>query len=128
MNYSLHLTSAPYSQQSAMTALRFAENVLARGHCISRIFFSGEGVFNGNALSTPPQDEINLPQAWSELGKKHQVELIICVASALKHGVINEQEAKRYEKQNHNLQSGFEISGLGQLVEACIVSDRVVTF
>jgi tRNA 2-thiouridine synthesizing protein D len=128
MNYCLHLTSAPYSQQSATSALLFAEKVLARGHSISRIFFSGEGVLNGNALSTPPQDESNISQAWSELAKTHQIELILCVASALKHGVINEQEAKRYQKNSHNLQHGFEISGLGQLVEACLVNDRVVTF
>jgi len=128
MNYCLHITSAPYSHQGPMTALQFAEQVIVRGHKITRIFFSGEGVFNGNALSTPPQDEIDISKAWSELAKANGIELILCVASALKHGVINESEAKRYQKTNNNLQSGFEISGLGQLVEACLVSDRVVTF
>jgi len=111
-----------------MTALNFCEHLLLRGHNISRIFFSGEGVLNGNGLCVPPQDEINIPKAWSELAKAHQIELILCVASALKLGIINEGEAKRYDKAHHNLQTGFEISGLGQLVEACLTSDRVVKF
>lgn len=128
MNYCLHITSPPYSQQSPRTALNFAEALILRGHHISRIFFSGEGVLNGNALSTPPQDEFNIAKAWSELAHSNNIELILCVASALKHGVINEDEARRYEKSTHNLQTGFEISGLGQLVEACLISDRVVTF
>lgn len=111
-----------------MTALHFAQQVIARGHHLTRVFFSGEGVLNGNALATPPQDETNIAKAWSDLAAANNIELILCVASALKHGVINETEAKRYEKMHSNLQKGFEISGLGQLVEACLTNDRVVTF
>lgn len=128
MNYCLHITRPPYSQQGSMSALLFAKQVLARGHHITRIFFSGEGVLNGNSLAIPPQDEMNITQAWSELAEANQIELIVCVASALKYGVINELEAKRYQKKHHNLQAGFTISGLGQLVEACLINDRVVKF
>ena len=74
----------------------------------------------------PPQDEIHLPQSWQTLGKENNIELMVCVSSSLKHGIINEQEAKRYGKQQHSLLEGFELTGLGQLVDACLSSDRVI--
>ena len=128
MNYCLHITHAPYTSQTAMTALLFAQKLLERQHTILRIFFSGDGVHNGNGLCIVPQDEMNIPLAWQKIAQEHGIELIVCVSSALKRGIINEQEAQRYEKPQHNLLSGFEISGLGQLIEASIHADRLVTF
>ncbi len=128
MNYCLHVTSAPYSSQGPTSALSFAEAAIERGHTVNRVFFSGEGVLVGNTLATPAQDELCLAPAWQSFAEENQCELILCVASALKHGVINEDEAKRYEKPSSNLHRGFEISGLGQLVEAYLVADRVLRF
>ena len=62
------------------------------------------------------------------LEKKYNVDLVVCIAAALKRGLLNEQEALRYEKPAFNLAKGFEISGLGQLVDAAVISDRLVTF
>ena len=50
------------------------------------------------------------------------------VASSLRRGLLDETEADRYEKPAANIASGFTISGLGQLIDACIESDRVMTF
>lgn len=128
MNYCLHVTSAPYSEQGSLTALHFARALVKKGHTITRIFFSGSGVLNANALCVAPQDEINLPQSWQTFSETNQVEMIVCVSSALKLGIINEQEAKRYHKAQHSLLNGFELSGLGQLVDACITNDKVIRF
>jgi len=128
MIYTLHITHAPHSSKTAMTALLFARKLVERKHTISRIFFSGDGVYNGNALCIVPQDEINIPLAWQKLAQDNDIELIVCISSALKRGIIDKTEAQRYEKQQHNLLSGFEISGLGQLIEAAVNSDRLVTF
>ena len=49
-------------------------------------------------------------------------------AAAVRRGVLDANEAQRYEKPGHNLHEGFELSGLGQLTEAAIVSDRMITF
>jgi tRNA 2-thiouridine synthesizing protein D len=46
----------------------------------------------------------------------------------LRRGIINATEAERYEKQGHNLTDEFVLSGLGQLVEAGLESDRLITF
>ncbi len=126
MEYCLHITSAPYSEQGSLTALNLARALVEKGHKISRIFFSGNGVLNANALCVPPQDEVHLPQSWQILGKENNIEMMVCVSSALKHGIINEQEAKRYNKDHHSILDGFELTGLGQLVDACLTSDRVI--
>ena len=126
MDYCLHITSAPYSEQGSLSALNFARALIEKNHKITRIFFSGQGVLNANALCVPPQDEIHLPMNWQSFGKENQIELMVCVSSALKHGIINAQEAKRYGKDHCSLLDGFELTGLGQLVDACLSNDRVI--
>ncbi|MGK0440423.1 MAG: tRNA 2-thiouridine synthesizing protein D [Pseudohongiellaceae bacterium] len=128
MKYSILVLGAPYSTQSMSTALRFSKALLKKNHSIFRVFFYHDAVNAGNSLITPPQDEQNIPAQWQALVKEHQLDLVVCIASALKRGVLNETEADRYEKPTHNLLEGFDISGLGQLVEAMAQSDRVVSF
>ncbi|MDG1205648.1 MAG: DsrE family protein, partial [Pseudomonadales bacterium] len=59
---------------------------------------------------------------------KHGLELIVCVASALRRGVLDETEAKRYDTKSDNMAAAFQIGGLGQLIDAGLSSDRLVTF
>lgn len=128
MRFSLLILSSPYSSQSVNTALRFAQATLDEGHKLYRIFFYHDGVYNANALTTPPQDEEDIPAQWQNIASQSGAEIIVCIASALKRGILDETEAKRYEKDSNNLAPGFEISGLGQLVDASLQSDRVITF
>jgi tRNA 2-thiouridine synthesizing protein D len=128
MLFSLVVLSAPYSNQSSMTAFEFAKAVLSEGHKIHRVFFYGDGIHNATSLSAPPQDEINLPIEWKKLSEKENLDLVVCIAAALRRGILNSDEAKRYGKPSANLLDKFEISGLGQLLEAAVVSDRLITF
>ncbi|MGK0442492.1 MAG: tRNA 2-thiouridine synthesizing protein D [Pseudohongiellaceae bacterium] len=128
MKFSLLILGAPYSSQSSDTALRFAKASLACGHQVLRIFFYNDAVNNGNALITPAQDEQSLPKKWQQLAKEHKIDLVVCISSALKRGVLDATEANRYEKSADNIQPGFTIGGLGQLVDAAINSDRLITF
>ncbi|MBA4502272.1 sulfurtransferase complex subunit TusD [Marinobacterium marinum] len=128
MIYTLIIHNAPYQSATAGTALRFAKATLAAGHSIHRVFFYRDGVYTANTLTAPPRDEQNIPALWQQLAQEHQLDMVVCIAAAVRRGVLDEHEAKRYEKTAHNLAEGFELSGLGQLVEASIVSDRVVTF
>jgi tRNA 2-thiouridine synthesizing protein D len=128
MIFSLAIYAAPYSSQASDTAYRFATALIANEHQLYRVFFYHDGVHNSSALITPPQDEINLPLKWQQLSKDHNVDLIVCVAAALKRGVLGEPEAKRYDKSTHNLHQNFEISGLGQLIDAAVISDKLITF
>jgi tRNA 2-thiouridine synthesizing protein D len=128
MIISVMVTGSPVSQQSARTALLFCEAAVEAGHQLYRIFFYEDGVHTGSSLTITPQDESSINADWSAFVQKHQLDAVICVASALRRGILNDSEAARYEKNTSNLAAGFEISGLGQWVDACLNSDRVVSF
>lgn len=126
-SFTLVIYAAPTEQASA-TALAFAREVLAQGHRIFRLFFYQDGVLNASSLLLPPQDERNLAAEWQTLILQHQLDAVVCVASALKRGIVNAEEADRYELSACNLREGFVISGLGQLIDGAIQADRTVNF
>ena len=128
MIFSLSIYAAPYTSQASDSAYRFALALLENGHTLHRVFFYQDGVHTASALSTPPQDEIHFTQNWQALAQQHNIDLVVCIAAALKRGLLNQQEASRYDKTTFNLAEGFEISGLGQLVDAAVMSDRLITF
>jgi tRNA 2-thiouridine synthesizing protein D len=127
MHFAIHITAAP-QHDNALRAWRYTDACLSAGHSVVRVFFSGAAVAHGNRLNTPGRDETGLTQRWQTLAKAHGVELIICVAAALRHGVLDEENASRWEQPSHNLAEGFNISGLGQLADAMLQADRYVCF
>lgn len=127
MRLALLITAAP-DQETAFNAWRFAEAALRAGHELVRIFFAGNGVAHGNRLITPGRDEIGLTRRWQHLQQAHQLDLVICVAAALRHGVLDADNARAWEQPQATLADGFVISGLGQLAEAQLGADRLVTF
>lgn len=128
MQYGLLVMGAPYSSPAPHSALRFAHAVLARGHKIAGVFFYHDGVHNASLLMAPPQDELNLREAWAELNQQHAVQLDVCIAAALRRGLMSESEAQRHGKQAFNVASPFELTGLGQLLELQQRTDRLITF
>jgi tRNA 2-thiouridine synthesizing protein D len=128
MKFSILINEGPYTHQASDSAFQFAKAVLAKGHEIFRIFFYHDGVNNATRLTTPPQDDRNIVNRWSKLAEEHKLDLVVCVAAAQRRGIVDEGEAKRNGKDATNLAAGFRISGLGQLIEAGIQSDRLVTF
>ncbi len=128
MKFSIVIHGAPWSANASLSALRFTEAALDCGHEIVRLFFYQDGASNGSSLCVPPQDEIDIPGLWQALIKKHEIDAVVCAASALKRGIIDKAEADRYEKNVESLLAGFSVSGLGQLIDACGQSDRVVSF
>lgn len=127
MKFALLVTAAPH-QENAWHALQFCKAALARGHAVERVFFYGDGAAHGNALLLPPQDEADVAQAWAKLAAENSLELVVCIAAALKRGVMDADTARREEKAVANLAPGFVISGLGQLAEAMLEADRLVSF
>jgi len=128
MKFSIVVHSAPYSSEGAHTALRFCRTLLDEGHQIYRLFFFRDGVHNLNRLAVVGQDEQNLQSGWDRLIREHQLDAVACVTSALKRGIIDQQEASRYDKPAYSLSESASIAGLGQLVDAVQQSDRVVNF
>jgi tRNA 2-thiouridine synthesizing protein D len=122
------VNEGPYTHQASDSALQFVRAALDKGHEIFRVFFYHDGVNNGTRLTVPPQDDRNLQRAWSELALTKNLDLVVCIAAAQRRGVLDAKEAKRHGKDGDNIAPGFRISGLGQLIEAGIQADRLVTF
>lgn len=117
VKFAILVNEGPFSHQAADTALAFAQAVLESEHALTRVFFYFDGVQNANRLAAPGNGDRNLVRSWSKLAEEHGVDLVVCIAAGLRRGV---REA--------NLAPGFRISGMGQLVEAAMLADRLVTF
>lgn len=79
-------------------------------------------------LTSPASDEFDVVRAWQQLNQTQGVTLNICVAAALRRGIVDETESARLGLAAANLQPGFILSGLGALAEASLTCDRVVQF
>ncbi|CAM3422848.1 sulfurtransferase complex subunit TusD [Halomonas lysinitropha] len=128
MRYAILLMGAPYSNQASHSALRFAHAVVERGHRLEAVFFYHDGVQNAAGLAAPPQDEPHLGEAWVSLANEHRVALQVCIAAALRRGLLDEREAVRHGKDGVSVQAPFELTGLGQLIDLGTRCDRLVTF
>lgn len=117
MKFGIMIHEGPYTHQAADTAYLFAKAALDKGHEVSRVFFYHDGVNNASKLTEPPQDDRHIVKRWSALAQEHKVDLVVCVAAALRRGIKEE-----------NLAPGFRISGLGQLIEVGIQADRLLVF
>ena len=117
MKLSVLINEGPYQHQSSDSAYLFCKAALEKGHEVTRVFFYNDGVNNASRLTEPPQDDRHIVNRWSKLAEEHNIDLVVCVAAALRRGIREE-----------NLAQGFRISGLGQLVEAGIQNDRLLTF
>jgi len=128
MKISIQVSEGPYNHEASVTALNYVKAAVEAGHEIFRVFFYHDGVNNGTNLASPPQDDINIQKTWSELAAAHNIDLVVCVAAAQRRGIVDQGEMERNGKDAMNIMDGFRISGLGQLIEAGIESDRLVVF
>jgi tRNA 2-thiouridine synthesizing protein D len=128
LTYALLVLAAPASGHASLTAARFARALLARGHSLQRVFFLDDGTLTGLASAVTPQDEQAPLQQWVALAESQQTELILCISSALKRGLLDSAEASRHERPAATIHPAFELGGLGLLVESTQTADRLVTF
>lgn len=126
MIYSL-LIQCSASQSITLSALKFARALLEAKHSIHRIFFYGDGVHIANFNTAQPQDEQDVYKDWRTFIEENELDAVVCIAAALKRGVLNIEEAQRYERKPVT-GAPYDLSGLGQLIEACAHSDRMITF
>ncbi len=117
MKFGILVNEGPFTHQASDSAYQFAKATIEKGHEIFRVFFYHDGVNNANGLSEPQSDDRNLVKLWSELAVEHDINMIVCVAAAMRRGIKDEL-----------LAPGFEISGLGQLIDAGMQADRFIVF
>lgn len=117
LTFALLIMGPPFSSGAAHSALSFAKAALAQGHALFRVFFYLDGVGVANRLSDPPAGYAPIVRDWSKFALANDIDLVVCINAGKKRGL---REA--------NLAPGFRISGLGQLVEAGMLADRLITF
>ena len=128
LSFAILVTGPAYGTQSASTAYRFARSLLAQGHTLSHLFFYQDGVYSASCNIVTPQDEPDLAQQWAAFVSEHQLDGVVCIAAALRRGVLNEAEATRYQRSAVNLTAPWDLSGLGQLHDAIQAADRLICF
>ncbi|MGK7345569.1 MAG: sulfurtransferase complex subunit TusD [Candidatus Nitrospinota bacterium M3_3B_026] len=116
MKFAIQVLEGPYNHEAADSAYNFATAALEKGHEIVGVFFYHDGVINVSNQADPPQDDRNVQQRWSELGKKG-VDIVACIAASKRRGI-----------KDGSIVEGTRISGLGQLTDMTIEADRLVTF
>ena len=127
MKFAIAIYAPPHAP-AARRALRFAQAVLSGGHEIVRLFFYQDGVHNACRSIVTPQDESDLASEWESFIGSHQLDSVVCIAAALRRGVLNAEEAERHERSAACMSPASELSGLGQLHEAIQLADRLVCF
>ena len=122
------ILASPGGAASSHTALAFVRSAIRQGYRIQCLFFYHEAAQLGSSLTVSNQDEINLPACWQALIAEHRLEAVVCIASALKRGIIDDDEARRYQKTAASLDSRMTLAGLGQWIEAVRLADRHIVF
>ena len=130
MKFAIQINEGPYQHQASDTAYQFAKAAIKKGHKITRVFFYHDGVNNASRFTIPPQDDRNVVNNWAELKNPDgsDIDRVVCVAAALRRGMLDEEEASKNGIDANNTHPAFRISGLGQLIEAGIQSDRLMVF
>jgi|TARA_R110002096_G_scaffold152824_19_gene316240 tRNA 2-thiouridine synthesizing protein D len=128
MKISLQINASPYQHQAADSAWHFIQAAILSGHEVYRVFFYHDGIFNALRDARPPGDERDIVKRWSDLNAKHGVDLVVCVSSAQRRGLLEQTVAKKLGGYQAALADGFRIAGLGLLMEAIIEADRHITF
>ena len=127
MKFAIALYSAAHAP-SSRRALLFTQAALAGGHEIVRLFFYQDGVYSASNNIVAPQDEQDIARQWREFVSQHQLDGVVCIAAALRRGVLNAEEAARYQRSAVNLEAPWALSGLGQLHDAIQDADRLICF
>lgn len=127
MKFAIALFSAAHAP-SSRRALLFAQAALAGGHEIVRLFFYQDGVYNAANSVVTPQDEQDLPQQWRTFVSDNQLDGVVCIAAALRRGVLNDEEAQRYQRSAVSVEAPWALSGLGQLHDGIQDADRLICF
>ena len=122
MIFTIAVLGGPYDSQANLHALNFAQSAIKNGHHINRVFFFHEGVSIALEQRELSQEEFDYNKAWRELSSEHDVELNVCISSGGRRGVVKNKTT------NSTLAEGFELVGLGILVEAISSGDKYVEF
>lgn len=115
MKFLVVVTGSPWGSALSLSAWRFVKAAIDSEVRVPAVFFREEGVYNavpGEAMDAGTPD---LAEAWAGLAAATGIRLLLCSSSRLRR-LRGEPEG------------AFQTSGLTELIELMLDSDRVVTF
>ncbi|MFL0799690.1 MAG: DsrE family protein [Agarilytica sp.] len=115
MKFSVVVNASP-ELPASRAALQFCHAIIAQTHSIHRVFFLNEGVLNAHIDQAISND-------WAEFFSSNNCDAACCTASCQTKGL-----ADTLGGPSTKIHPAFTIAGLGQLVEASLKSDRLITF
>ncbi|MGB0784481.1 MAG: sulfurtransferase complex subunit TusD [Marinomonas sp.] len=129
MQYTLLITGSPYQSKACHSALRFIKAAVSKyPNSIKGVFFYEDAVLVGSQIAQPPRDEINLTKEWQDIAEQQNIPLYLCIAAAVRRGIINENESRRYALEQSTLAKNFQLEGLGTLVDLMNTTHKIIQF
>ena len=128
MKYAIQVNAGPNASDAGLVAYRFIQAALQARHQVLQVFFYQEGILHAQAYALPPDDELNMPQLWSELASEYGIDLVVCISAAQRRGLLCADEVRRQGLSDDYLADGFRIAGLGQWLDATLKADRCLVF
>ncbi len=107
------MLSGPAGQASHQHALKFCQAAISAGHQLLCVFFIGDAVKSGAAVSPAAAEQLR----WQQLASTADVELTLCSGSASHCAIGTEQLADH-----------FALGGLGLWQDAISQADRCLRF
>lgn len=92
------------------------------------VFFYGGSAHTANALRWQVADRENLTQKWQQLSLDYNLDLPVCVSTAITRGITDLANATRHQLKGTNLARGFKLVGLGELAGMLNEADKVIQF
>lgn len=126
--FALSLSGAPFSSLAPLSAFRFAQAALAQGHTIQQVFLYQDGIYLASRFSNLPADELNLTLAWQELAQAANFPLYVCIAGAVKRGLLSAEEAERQGLLCASLATGYQLASLADLATSISSATRSLHF
>lgn len=109
MKFALIVQAAPDSP-FAKAALQSSQSIWAADHVLTGAFFLGQGVLNIQTCNS-------ISMKWRDLFHNIDQEALCCAAAI-----------KRFAIPSSALIQCSTVAGLGQMIELCLMADRVLTF
>ncbi len=118
------VTTPPHNNLTT-TAIDYVTCAIKSGVKITGVFFYQDGVLNAAQHLSLANDEYQTLQQWKLLNEQHALSLYLCVTAGEKRGLSDDVSNTQ---DGSNIDKSFILSGLGELVELTVSSDRVVQF
>ncbi len=128
MIYTLVIQASPAQSEICRSALNFARALIDKGHKLERIFFYGDGVELADQRRSRPANADCPIREWKSFIEKNEIEGAVCISAAQRRGLLDQSEAQKQNRLQADIAPPFIVSGLGQLIEACVLADRSITF